>query len=235
MKGRRQWICLLCLVLAALPARAVTRSWTNVLGGSWFTPTGWSPNGVPATTDNVMITNAGTIRKVGGTGSSSLGGCAFKDLPGALVQADTGTVAFGPNYTNTVAEFRLNGGTIAGAGGITVIGTALVSGSGSLRQNAILGGMISPGLGGPGAIAFPDGLNLGPAAVVAMDGTGLAAGTQYDQLTVGGSGVGYSVLATTNFIQWTNIGRATSDPAGQLHFIDTNAAKFRYRFYRMTN
>jgi hypothetical protein len=36
-------------------------------------------------------------------------------------------------------------------------------------------------------------------------------------------------------IQWSNIGTATGSVSGNFNFIDTNAAKFRYRFYRTTN
>jgi plastocyanin len=68
-------------------------------------------------------------------------------------------------------------------------------------------------------------------------------------LTVGGltngnwrliTGVGspltpVTMLATTNFIQWTNIGRATGDAGGNFLFIDSNAVLFRTRFYRTTN
>jgi plastocyanin len=54
------------------------------------------------------------------------------------------------------------------------------------------------------------------------------------------SGVGtpnkpFAVLATTNFIQWTNIGSATSDVSGNFLFMDSNAVLFKSRFYRTTN
>jgi hypothetical protein len=43
------------------------------------------------------------------------------------------------------------------------------------------------------------------------------------------------VQATTNFIQWTNIGFATGGVGGTFTFADTNAFKFKHRFYRTTN
>lgn len=52
---------------------------------------------------------------------------------------------------------------------------------------------------------------------------------------LGGSLNVFTIQATTNFIQWTNIGAATGDAGGTFNFIDTNASKFRYRFYRTTN
>jgi hypothetical protein len=43
------------------------------------------------------------------------------------------------------------------------------------------------------------------------------------------------VQATTNFIQWTNIGFATGGVSGNFLFNDTNAFRYQYRFYRTTN
>ncbi|MEI9959959.1 MAG: hypothetical protein WDM76_02165 [Limisphaerales bacterium] len=45
----------------------------------------------------------------------------------------------------------------------------------------------------------------------------------------------YAIQASTNFIQWTNIGFATGDVGGNFIFPDTNAFRFSYRFYRTTN
>ena len=54
------------------------------------------------------------------------------------------------------------------------------------------------------------------------------------------SGVGnpsniYTIQATTNFIEWTNIGFSTGNVSGNFIFPDTNAFRFPYRFYRTTN
>ena len=45
----------------------------------------------------------------------------------------------------------------------------------------------------------------------------------------------YAIQATTNFQQWATVGTATADPSGNFNFVDTNAAKFQYRFYRTSN
>ena len=45
----------------------------------------------------------------------------------------------------------------------------------------------------------------------------------------------FTVQASTNFIQWTNIGTATSDVSGGFIFMDSNAVQFKSRFYRTTN
>lgn len=45
----------------------------------------------------------------------------------------------------------------------------------------------------------------------------------------------YTIQASTNFLQWTNVGTATGDVSGNFFFTDTNATNFHYRFYRTTN
>jgi len=45
----------------------------------------------------------------------------------------------------------------------------------------------------------------------------------------------YTIQATTNFITWTNLGFATGNLSGAFTFIDSNAFRFKYRFYRTTN
>jgi hypothetical protein len=52
---------------------------------------------------------------------------------------------------------------------------------------------------------------------------------------VGSNTVVYSIQATTNFIQWTDIGTATGGVGGSFSFADANAFRFPYRFYRTAN
>jgi hypothetical protein len=52
---------------------------------------------------------------------------------------------------------------------------------------------------------------------------------------IGSASAVFTIQATTNFLQWTNIGTTTGDLSGNFNFNDTNASKFRYRFYRTTN
>lgn len=52
----------------------------------------------------------------------------------------------------------------------------------------------------------------------------------------GGAGsASHTVQATTNFLQWINVGSVTADAGGRFSFTDTNAGKFPYRFYRTEN
>jgi plastocyanin len=52
---------------------------------------------------------------------------------------------------------------------------------------------------------------------------------------VGSPATVITMSASTNFIQWTNIGTATSDVSGNFLFMDSNAVLFKTRFYRAQN
>lgn len=43
------------------------------------------------------------------------------------------------------------------------------------------------------------------------------------------------VQATTNFLQWLDPGFSVADTNGLLHFLDTNAPNFPFRFHRVVN
>ena len=45
----------------------------------------------------------------------------------------------------------------------------------------------------------------------------------------------YTIQATTNFITWTNVGVTVGNSNGAFTFTDSNAFRFKYRFYRTTN
>ena len=48
----------------------------------------------------------------------------------------------------------------------------------------------------------------------------------------GSPGQSYKFEATTNFLNWTNLGFSLADTNGLFQFLDTNAPLFPYRFYR---
>ena len=52
---------------------------------------------------------------------------------------------------------------------------------------------------------------------------------------VGSPGTRITVLASTNLVQWTDIGSVTSDVSGKFLFMDSNAILFKSRFYCATN
>ena len=306
---------------------------TSISNGGTWTMTGdaaMNYGGVGFAT----FTNAGTVLKTSGTGTSSVAGNTFVNLPSGLVSVSSGTLQMPFNYTNAAGELRLIGGTLTASGILGMTGGVL-DGSGSIGIPAIFdGGTVSPGsVGTAGLIQFKSSLNLGTNATLALDGIGTIPGVQYDQLSVtgavaisnctlqislpnvpawtsfviisnttanatagffsglpenspltisgqpfrihysggsgndvvlvrdtgsgGGSGallsntgysntvyrltgVGagstiYTIQASTNLVQWTNIGFSTGDISGNFKFTDTNAYLFRYRMYRTTN
>ncbi len=299
-------------------------------GGVW-TITGDSSlsyGGVGTTT----FTNAGTVQKIGGTGTTTFFAFPFVNLPSGIIRVASGTLQMPFSYTNAAGEVQLNGGTLALTGGTSGMTGGILDGSGAIGTIAVYdGGTVSPGPGA-GSIRFSSGLTLGTNAILSIDGTGTVPGVTYDQLSVtgavaisnctlqvtslpsvpagttfviitnttvsptvgnfsglpentpltisgqpfrihyaGGSGndvvlvrdlapgerppllnngytnktyrlLGfgngsaiYTIQASTNLVQWTNVGLATGDVIGNFNFTDTNATNFRYRFYRTTN
>mgnify|MGYP001184941594 CR=1 FL=1 len=280
----------------------------------------------------ITWTNTGTILKSGGTGLSYIADFRLMNASSGVIQCDVGTLQLPGNFTNTAGTLKLNGGTIQNSGPLYVSG-GILEGQGTVGQNGISGGSISPGQSGPGLIGFKSGLTLSTGAIVSIGGTGTTPITQYDQLSItgavtlanatlqvtslpsvppgttflilqndgvdpisgtfnglpqnaalnvsgqqfrihynggtgndvtlvrdsgtgaggpqlatggysngvfrvrgaGGSSVIYVIQATTNFLQWTNIGTATGDISGNFFLQDTNAFRFPYRFYRTTN
>jgi hypothetical protein len=57
----------------------------------------------------------------------------------------------------------------------------------------------------------------------------------FELLGVGGVATIYTIQASTNLLQWMNIGYATGDVSGNFLFTDTNASNYLRRFYRTTN
>lgn len=57
----------------------------------------------------------------------------------------------------------------------------------------------------------------------------------YKLLGAGNGSTIYTIQASTNLLQWTNVGFATGDVSGSFIFTDTNAVNFLRRFYRSTN
>lgn len=124
--------CAFLLGLGTFNSHAAFKNWTNVLGGNWFDPFGWSPNGVPTSTDTVTITNDGTYTVYAPTGVVAsavfkIGGGSGKQT---FVYGTTGSFQF--LLTNS---FVLNNGVLAitNAG---LIGGLTVEPGGELQFNA---------------------------------------------------------------------------------------------------
>jgi sugar lactone lactonase YvrE len=98
-------------------------SWTNTAGGNWNVATNWSPNQVPGSADNAVITANGsytvTLDISPTVGSLTLGGTS-----GTQTVATTGNTLTLNNTSvvNSNGVLSLNGGTFSGVGPLAING-----------------------------------------------------------------------------------------------------------------
>ncbi len=175
--------------------------WSNPAGGSWFTPTNWSPVGVPSTAaDTATLSLAGVYSATIDTGSFSLGGLT--------VSNPTATVQIGDNRILGLNGNVSNDGTIA-------VNTG--SGGGISRFRAHVPAVT---LTGSGAVVLNASANLDTAV---MDNIGGASFTNSSGHMIRGTGNLYAIL--------TNGGLVQADIAGKtlqlLGSPKTNNATFR--------
>ena len=56
MKRLYFFLSVLAILINGLqPAYAATKTWNQTAGGAWTTPAFWTPNGIPAAGDDVII------------------------------------------------------------------------------------------------------------------------------------------------------------------------------------
>ncbi len=186
-------LLLFLFALSMADARAVTRSWTNTLGGDWFAFANWSPNGAPSGVDIANITNNGTYVVSIATGTVAV---ASINLGGA---SGTQTLALQtPNSVTTVGTVRANGILAMSSGAL--LGTWVIQPGGQLQFNTTANKFLDTlNLINQGTVTWNDGqlLNGGqPATVVSNGGQWL--------ITSDNSFNAYS--AQTNSPVWINAG-----------------------------
>src|SRR5260370_33664435 len=108
------------LLLAAVGnfvADAATINWTNSAGGNWSVATNWSPNQVPGSSDNAVITANGsytvTLDISPTVGSLTLGGNSGTQT---LATAGSTLTLNNASVVNANGVMPLNGGTWSGVG-----------------------------------------------------------------------------------------------------------------------
>ncbi len=189
-----------------------------------------------------QFVNAGTLRKTAGTGVTTLSGIVFNSA--GLVEVQTGTLRFPNNYTHHAGTLRLAGGRIE-CGGLLTVASGALEGTGSFGNSEFTGGLLSPGVNGPGQIVFNSGLKLGSAVRLRIDATGETPGTGHDQLVVIGlADLGNATLevpsigpvpvgASLVFLQNDGVEVAgsvfTNFPEGWLFQVGTQLFRLRYR------
>jgi hypothetical protein len=129
-----------------------------------------------------LVLNQGVLRKSGGTNTTTIQP-TFNNS--GTVQANSGTVSFGNAFIQNAGQTVLNGGNFAFSQaaqllGGTLTGTGTITGS--VSNNAAIGTGSSPGL-----LAISGNYTEGANAHLAIKLGGSLAGTNYDQLSIGGS------------------------------------------------
>jgi hypothetical protein len=116
------------------PVEAAQIVWTNTAGGNWNAATNWSPNQVPGSADDAVITASGTYAVTLNT-SSTVNSLALGGASGQQTLANNGysLTLNQASVINPNGVFTLNG-TAAGTGSLTVQGQFIWN-----------GGYISPG------------------------------------------------------------------------------------------
>jgi len=141
------WLLTTYLALQAGPARATVFVWTNSASGNWSNPANWSPNGVPGSSDNAIITNSGTYTvtlDVSPTvGSLNLGGGIGQQT---FAMTGNNLTLNSISAINTDGVLVLNGGALYDQGGLNVSGqitwTSGQLGSANVELNIATNGVL---------------------------------------------------------------------------------------------
>ena len=79
MFNKKLIISLIALAVCTTPALSATKTWDGGGSGtSWSSANNWNPNGVPGSSDNVIINAPGTTISVGWIGDT--GGDQFENI-----------------------------------------------------------------------------------------------------------------------------------------------------------
>jgi urease beta subunit len=160
MKAKFNFFFIVFLFFAIGCPRAATITWTNTAGGNWSVTNNWTPNQVPGSSDDAVITASGTYivtldasatvasLTLGGTSGtqSFLANANTLTLNGASTVGSNGAFNLGGGTLSGTGSFTVNGpfswsnGTVANTGGVTLNGTSSLSGvgSGTMSLNGLL-------------------------------------------------------------------------------------------------
>lgn len=226
---------LLCLIIA--PALRADTTIAPAAAHAYGANTGWIDTrgdvangavvGLQVCSGNIYSANVGWINLGDGTpvnGVQYLNNAAVDfgvnrdadgNLRGYAYGANIGWINF---ETNGAPKMDLVTGNFSGYAYSANCGWISLSNASAYVQSTVFAGNAGAASSKSSSITGPSG---GPATI-----TG-----------VGGSGLVYSVQASTNLATatWINIGTATAAAGGSLQFMDVNASNFEQRFYRFSN
>jgi hypothetical protein len=130
--------------------------------------------------------NQGDLVKSTGTGTTGVS--TFFNNSGILdVESGTVSVTSGPVY-NTGYIWIGSGATLNVSGGLFILNTSALAGSGTVVGNVSNYGMVDPGGdGAAGALTITGTFTQGSDGILSIDLGGTTVGTQYDRLSVSGA------------------------------------------------
>ena len=124
----------------------VTKTW-NGGAGTWSTPTAWTPPGVPAAGDDVVLVGNADVTITLDVNTANLNSFAFDTTQnltfaiGAFTLNVTGTSATAISIGGTGNEaITIAGGTVNDAGGLSVNASDIISGFGTLNIAGTISG-----------------------------------------------------------------------------------------------
>ncbi len=143
-------IAVLALMVSAQPGAAAV-NWRDPVSGNWTDATKWSSGTVPGVGDDVVITGAGsytvTLNAVASVASVTLGAASGGTIQTLSIVAGGTLSPSSTSVVNANGVLRLFGGTLSGAGSLTVNGSlswpwGTITGGGALTINgtATVGG-----------------------------------------------------------------------------------------------
>lgn len=130
---------------------------------------------------SAVLRNAGTLRRMGDTGTTTVGaGVSFENS--GTVTATLGTLNVGGAYSQTAGTTKMDGGTIVATAPVNVQG-GTIAGSGTMTMDLVnSGGTLTPGAS-PGLIASTGGYAQDADSTYTVEIGGLTAGTEFDKTT----------------------------------------------------
>jgi hypothetical protein len=122
MKSRILLLMLFCLAGGNV-AKSATITWANTNGGDWNVATNWSPNQVPASGDDVIITTNGTYT-VTNSSSATLGNLTLGSTNGI--------------QTVILSSLTLNNAGMVNSNGVLFWNSGTINGSLTMAQGGVL-------------------------------------------------------------------------------------------------
>ncbi len=181
---------------------------------------------------NIDVVNAATTLTLSG----AITGPRFLGKTGAGTLVLTGSNTFSGGTWIDGGTLRIVGTNALGSGHVTIGADGILTGAGTFTGNLQVNGLYSPG-DGVGLIALPGSVTLGGGAgIIEFEIGGLARGTQYDALDIGGTfssegsirltlvnGFMPSVGDSFNLLTWGT--------AGDISFLDFNGTALTSGLY----